>query len=150
MIDRFERFSLSIAEISRCWHKIASDAMEEYGLKGVYSVYFVVLYRYPQGLTAAQLGELCGRDKADVSRAVSLMEKQGLLQRIPNGGTGYRAALLLTERGQEVAEGISEKARAAVECASRGLPEEKRVVFHEALELICHNLLALSKDGLGR
>ena len=32
MISRFERFSTIIAAISRCWHKIAADAMEEYGL----------------------------------------------------------------------------------------------------------------------
>jgi len=27
MIDRFEHFSLAIAEISRCWRKLASEEM---------------------------------------------------------------------------------------------------------------------------
>ena len=33
MVDRFERFSFAISEISRCWHKIAAEEMEAYGLK---------------------------------------------------------------------------------------------------------------------
>ena len=28
MIERFERFSLAIAEISRCWHKLAGEEMK--------------------------------------------------------------------------------------------------------------------------
>ena len=29
MLDRFERFSFAIAEISRCWRKLASDEQKE-------------------------------------------------------------------------------------------------------------------------
>ena len=36
----------------------------------------------------------------------------------------------------------------ATEYASRGLPDDKRGVFYEALELICENLQMLSKEGL--
>lgn len=34
--------------------------METYGLKGPYAHYLVVMTRYPQGITAAQLGQECG------------------------------------------------------------------------------------------
>ena len=34
MIERFERFSFAISEISRYWHKITATEMEKYGLKG--------------------------------------------------------------------------------------------------------------------
>lgn len=34
MVERFERFSLAIAESSRCWHKLAGEEMKVYGLKG--------------------------------------------------------------------------------------------------------------------
>ncbi len=148
MIARFERFSYTIAEISRCWHRIAGEEMRQYGLNGSASVYFTVLYRCPEGITAAQLGELCGRDKAEVSRTVSLLEKKGLITRRDEGGKAYRAMVKLTAAGKEVAEQINQKASAAVERASRGLPEEKRQVFYEALELITENLQKLSKEGL--
>ena len=33
MVERFERFSLAIFEISRYWHKLAAEEMSAYGLK---------------------------------------------------------------------------------------------------------------------
>lgn len=145
MVERFEKFSYFISEISRHWHKIASDVMEKYGLKGPYSVYFTSLYRYPEGLTAAKLSEICSRDKADVSRAISLMEKNGLVLR---EGTNYRALLKLTKEGITVAEQIKTNAEAAVEYGGKGLTNEQRDTFYEALEVICDNLQELSKEGL--
>ena len=148
MIHRFERFSYAISEISRCWHRIAGEEMGKYDLKGSFSVYFTTLYRYPEGVTAAQLGELCSRDKADVSRAMALLEKKGLVTRQEADGKAYRAKLILTEEGMVLAEHINQKAGAAVEYASQGLPADKRAVFYEALELITANLQKLSKEGL--
>ena len=144
MIDRFERFSFSISEIYRYWHKIASDVMEQYGMKGPYAVYFTTLYQYPQGLTASRLAELCSRDKADVSRAVSGMEKQGLLSK---QGSSYRATLTLTEEGQNVARQVNDKAMAAVTYGGRGLTDTQREVFYHCLDTIASNLQLLSKEG---
>jgi len=148
MIDRFERFSYAISEISRCWHRIAAEEMEEYGLKGPYALYFTTLYRYPQGITAAQLCELCGRDKADASRAVGRLESMGLVNKENSGKNAYHALLRLTDQGKQVAIQINKKAKTAVEWASMGLSAENRAVFYEALELITANLQNLSKDGL--
>ena len=36
--ERFEKFSLAISEISRCWHKLAGDEMLRYGLKGPHAI----------------------------------------------------------------------------------------------------------------
>ena len=148
MIGRFERFSYSISEISRLWHRIAGEEMKKYDLKGSYSVYFTTLYRFPAGLTAAQMVDLCSRDKADVSRAMSLLESKGLVCRIDPDGKTYRAPLALTDQGREIAQHINARAKAAVELASHGLPDEKREIFYEALELITTNLQKLSRDGI--
>ena len=148
MIGRFERFSYSISEISRLWHRIAGEEMKKYDLKGSYSVYFTTLYRFPAGLTAAQMVDLCSRDKADVSRAMSLLESKGLVCRIDPDGKTYRAPLALTDQGREIAQHINARAKAAVELASIGLPDEKREIFYEALELITTNLQKLSRDGI--
>ena len=148
MINRFERFSYSISEISRLWHRIAGEEMSKYDLKGAYSVYFTTMYRFPEGITAAQLVEQCSRDKADVSRAMALLEKKELVAKSDPEAKAYRALIKLTPAGREVAKQINEKAQAAVELASLGLPEEKRAIFYEALELITANLQKLSRDGL--
>ena len=148
MIDRFERFSFAISEISRCWHRIAGDVMGSYGLKGPYAVYFTALYRYDEGITAAQLGEICSRDKADVSRAMSQLTQLGLVEKCDSETRAYRTRLKLTAEGVKLAEDINSKAIVAVENASQGLPTEKRIVFYEALDLITGNLQKLSKTGL--
>lgn len=147
MIDRFEKFSLAISEIHRYWHKIAADVMEKHGLKGPYATYFTTMYRYPDGVTSAKLAELCSRDKADVSRAISAMEKSGLVER-DGANNNYRAPLRLTEKGRSIAQDINTKAAAAVERGGQGLSDADRETFYAALELITSNLQKLTEMGL--
>lgn len=148
MVDRFERFSLAISEIYRHWHRIAADEMEKYGLKGPYAVYFTTMYRYEDGITAARLCELCGRDKSDVSRAVACLEKKGLVKKECVNRNLYRARLTLTEEGKKAAQDINQRAMLAVEYGGKGLSEEKREIFYDALETIVSNLQILSEQGL--
>lgn len=148
MLDRFARFSLAIAEIDRCWHKLAAEEMAKYDLNSPHAVYLNTLYQYEDGITAAKLGELCCKNKADVSRMVSIMEKRGLVRRERVGGNLYRARLLLTEEGKQAAEHVRQRAALAVELAGEGLSDGDREIFYSALELITANLQTLSKNGL--
>ena len=146
MLSRFERFSFVIFEISRHWHKIAADVMEKYGLKGPHVIYLIALKRSGGGITAARLCALCNRDKADVSRAISLMEKQGLVSR--EGENSYRALLSLTPTGNEAADHVCKLAQTAVELASKDISDEYREAFYEALESVALNLQKVSSEGL--
>lgn len=148
MLDRFERFSLSIFEITRHWHKITSEEMEKFGLKGTHSIYLLAMRQHPEGVTATQLGELCGRDKADVSRMVSIMEEKGLVIRENVTQNLYRGLLKLTEEGAAAAEFVCRRVMVAVDLAGKGLDEMRRTSFYEALELISGNLRRISSDGL--
>ena len=148
MIDRFERFSFSIAEIYRYWHKIAADEMEKYGLKGPYAVYLTTMYRFPDGITATQLSEYCSKDKSDVSRAMTLMEKKGLVKKTGVNQNLYRARIQLTEEGLNAAAHVRQRAGIAVELAGAGISEADRAVFYETLEHIASNLQTISTDGL--
>ena len=148
MLDRFERFSFSIFEITRHWHKITSDEMEKYGLKGTHCVYLLAMHQHPGGITATQLGEICGRDKADVSRMVSSMEQKGLVTREAVSKNLYRGLLKLTEEGLAAADFVCQRVKVAVELASKGLDETRRNLFYDALELISGNLRRISEEGL--
>ncbi len=150
MLHRFERFSLSISEIRRCWHKLAAEELAPYGLSSPHAVYLNALYQNENGITAARLGELCCKNKADVSRMVAIMEQRGLVQRESNGKNMYRALLKLTDTGKEAAVHVRERAAYAVEMAGAGLSDEQREIFYNALELITANLQTLSRDGLPR
>ena len=148
MLERFARFSLAIAEIDRCWHKLAAEEMAKYGLNSPHAVYLTALYQFEEGITAARLGELCCKNKADVSRMVSIMEKKGLVYRESTGENMYRALLKLTQEGKTAAKLVQERVALAVELAGAGLSEEDRAVFYDALERITTNLQALSEEGL--
>ena len=148
MIDRFEKFSLAIAEINRCWHKIAAEELSKYSLKSSHVTYLLTLARYPEGLTAPKLAELCDRDKADVSRMLSILEAKGLVTKDGIGGSRYRGCLRLTPEGQSVAKELSQRAERAVEQAGAGLTEENRTVFYESLATITKNLRRICQEGL--
>ena len=115
--------------------------------KGQRRIADFITARYDEAafMTAARLGELCGKDKADVSRMMSIMEKKELVKK---EGSSYRARLMLTPAGMEAAEHVRSRATLAVERASRGLSDERRAVFYEALELIVSNLQNICEEGL--
>ena len=148
MLNRFSRFSLAIAEIDRCWHKLAAEEMAKYGLNSPHAVYLTTLSGFKEGITAARLGELCGKNKADVSRMVGILEQKGLVRKEAVGGNLYRARLLLTEEGRQAAEHVQQRAALAVELAGSGMTEEEREVFYRCLEQITANLQELSREGL--
>ena len=148
MLNRFTRFSLAVSEINRCWHKLAAEEMARYELNSAHAVYLTALYDYADGITAAKLGELCGKNKADVSRMIAILEKKGLVRKEAVGGNLYRAQLRLTEEGMLAAEHVQCRAALAVELAGCGMTDADREIFYRCLENITANLQALSKEGL--
>ena len=148
MLDRFSRFSYAITEISRHWHRLTTDEMAKYGLKGTHSIYLLTLIQYPDGLTAPQLCETCDRDKADVSRMMAIMEEKGLVCKECNGNSKYRGIFRLTESGIAAAEYVRHRANLAVALAGKDLTAENREIFYESMESILANLRQLSKNGL--
>lgn len=148
MIQRFEQFTSTISDIYRSIQKIERDEMEQYGLKGAYAQYLLVMDRYPEGITATALCEQCDKDKAAVSRILSEMEARGLAQR-PSGAAGsYRAPIRLTEQGRSAAQFVRDRAGLAAELAGTGLSDANRKIFYASLQLIASNLRAICKDGI--
>lgn len=148
MVERFERFSLAIFEISKHWHKIAGEEMAKYGLKGQHATYLLAIANCEDGITAPQICESCGKDKADVSRMMSIMEQKGLVTKESVHQNMYRGVFKLTEKGEEAVEHVRRRASLAVELAGRDLDDERRTIFYGALESIVLNLREISKEGL--
>ena len=148
MLNRFARFSLAISEIDRCWHKLAAEAMAKYELNSPHAVYLTTLCDFSEGITAAKLGELCCKNKADVSRMVRILEKKGLVRKEAVGRNLYRAKLVLTDEGKHAAQYVQERAALAVELAGSGMSDTDRGIFYRCLENITANLQTLSKEGL--
>lgn len=148
MISKYESFSLSISSMYHDIQRIERTEMAKFGLKGPHAQCLLAMNRYPQGITAAQLCDICEKDKAAISRTVSELEQAGLVCRGDRNGSCYRAPLILTEQGKAAADSVSIRAQHAVERAGEGLDDSQREVFYRVLALIAGNLHAICKDGL--
>ncbi len=146
MIDRFERFSIALFNISHYWNRIASEEMKKHDLKGAYALYLITLYNHPEEITAARLADLCKRDKADVSRAIASFQKKGIAE--PYGTNRYRAPIRLTDDGREVAGQIKERASQVLEAAGRGMDDEMRANMYQCLDIIAVNMKAIIEKSL--
>ncbi len=150
MIQRFEQFSYSISGIYRLILKLEKEEMEKYGYRGAFALYLSIMSRYPGGITATRLCELCDRDKAGVSRIINEMEEKGLVRRECRRDNAYRAKLTLTDEGKRAAAIVKRAAELAVTEAGRGLSDDDRKVLYSSLELIESNLKRISDDGINK
>lgn len=148
MESRYELLSGSISSMYHDIQKIERTEMARYGLKGPHAQCLLAMKKHPEGITAARLCEVCEKDKAAVSRILAELEEAGMILRENRNGSRYRAILLLTDRGQEAAAAVVEKARLAVELAGKGFGAEEREVFYRVLSIISGNLHKLCRDGL--
>lgn len=148
MVSRYESFSTCISCMYHDIQRIERVEMARYGLKGPHAQCLLAMSRYPEGITAVRLCEVCEKDKAAISRIVAELEQMGMVRRTEHNGTRYRASLTLTEQGQTAAKAVEEKARLAVERAGAGLDDKSREVFYSVLALIAGNLHVICKNGL--
>ncbi len=140
MIHRFESFVTGITVCYKYIQRIKSMEMVEFGLKGTHAMCLFYLLQNPDGLTAAQLSTLCGEDKAAISRTVS--ELRALDYIAPESGKNYRTPLLLTEKGQSIAQKVDTLIESWVTAGGDGLTEQQRTDFYQSLSMIASNLKA--------
>ena len=146
MSGKYERFSTSIASISRDIQRIERTEMAKCGLTGPCAQSLLTIGRFPEGIPAARLAQLCEKDKAAISRTVAELEQAGLVRRA--GASRYRANLQLTEAGRKVAASIGKRAQLAVELAGEGLSAGQLEGFYQVLDHIAQRLHTLGKTGL--
>ena len=147
MLSRFETFICSVTEIEQYWRRLAAAEMKKYGLKGGYVIYFTRLYDHPEGLTATQLQRVCGRDKADISRDMAVLEERGLLCKDRTHGR-YRALISLTEKGRNLTSEIIRRAELGVKCIGEKFSDDERSCFYRMLDAITGDMRRMSESGL--
>ena len=148
MTSKYELFSSTVNCLSRDIQRIEKTEMAKFGLKGPHAQCLLSMKRYSEGITAAELCDLCEKDKAAISRTLSELEQRGLIRRVERNGIRYRSRLMLTEAGMEAAGAVSHRAQQAVEQAGAGLDDEKCEIFYQVLALITKNLHTICRDGL--
>lgn len=148
MLGRFEQFCSAISSIHLSIQRIERAEMTKYGLKGPHAQCLLMMGQYPQGITAARLCQICDKDKAAISRAVSELEQAGMVLRRDPEGRRYRSKLYLTEEGAVLAERIKQLVHVAVAQASQGYDVQTRDTFVSVLNMIAGNLQTICREGL--
>ena len=139
--ERFLPFILSIDRISKNIKRIKDNVMEKYSLRSAHVMCIFNLVKSPDGLNSTELAEICGVDKAFISRVTAELENRGYIERKQNSqGSIYKSKFSLTEAGLEVNKYISKKIAEIMGEVSGEIPDHKLKVFYEVLSIIDENI----------
>ena len=139
MEERFQAFTVLVSNLNRCIYKIKTEEIAEYNLKSSHVSCIYYIYRYGS-LTPKELCDLCGEDKANISRALKYLEENQYLIINNDLNKKYQRPIVLTENGVKIGKHLSEKINEILSIASEGLSEEKRNIMYEGLSLINNRL----------
>lgn len=139
MQQRFRTFTLLNAQISRCLRRIKTEEMADIKLKSGHVSCLHYLYEIGP-MTAKELCEVCEEDKANISRSMEYLEKNGYLIPDPEETGRYKRRYILTEKGVEAAALLDEKIERMLALAGEGVSEEDRLIMYATLTKISANL----------
>ena len=139
MKSRFETFTVLITKINRNIRKIKNQEMAEYDLKSPHISCLYYLYT-AESMTETELCEKCEEDKATISRSIEYLERNGYLTCETKTAKRYKSPLILTEKGKQVGQKISDKVNRFLETVSAALSEEERVSLYRSLSIISESL----------
>lgn len=146
MLDRFNEFTLLINNIYRSIYKIKSIEIKEFALKPQHlsCLYYLFIH---EKLTSKDLCDICGEDKAAISRALDYLEENEYVACDSEAKKRYKAFFYLTAKGKDIGQKINEKILMALENAGEGITNDERVLLYKILHLINDNLNEMIKKG---
>lgn len=149
MIRRFAVLASNISIIYKAVKRVQKRLMKEYGLKGNHAMCLFYLMQNKEGLTASQLSDLIGIDKAAVSRLVTTLFKSGYIEyRDFKGGKKYNTIIVLSEQGEAIADKLNEIVCWYMDKFGSGVSEKDRVTLYCSLRTIANNLTDGVKQGI--
>ncbi|MBQ8004072.1 MAG: winged helix-turn-helix transcriptional regulator [Oscillospiraceae bacterium] len=142
MTERFEKFTKEVATAGKCISKIKAHEMKQFDLRGGCVMCLFFIGQSKDGLTATEICELCGEDKAGVSRTLSTLRERGYID-ASDYGVKYRARFRVTDSGREVCDSVRNAICRAVTSAGGNLSDEERDIFYRVFEKINSRLLSI-------
>ena len=145
--DHLEQFTLTLADVLKSIKKLKDQRMSAYGLRSSHVMVLYILGRTPDGLTPAELSDASSVDKALISRIISELTEKGFVTTAPSGGKRYKARLLLTTEGRNVANYIASAVSTIQQKVSGDISKEDLEVFYRTLFILQTNFRNLAEEG---
>ncbi len=127
---------LTVHTLGRALH----DAATAEGLSRTQGMILGLLAGHPDGVTATRLRQWVGITAASMSTALADLERDGLIERIPNPHDARSMLIHLSERGYQRLQTFPRIIEAIDRRVFAGFSEEDRVLLKNLLERIRLNL----------
>lgn len=146
--DRFMRFSRATDAIIKNLQRYKNEKLQSFGLKSMHLMFLYNLDKAKDGLTAGELSDVCGVDKAFISRMTAELRKAGYVAYSESKPERfhYRKKLILTEYGKKVMESVNNMIKDAVAKISDGVSSEQIEIFYDVLYKLDTNLSTILTD----
>ena len=139
--ERFVPFVLYTERIAKNIKRLADKKMAPYGIRSAHIMCILQLAKSEIGLSSAELSNVCGVDKAFISRITSeLMEKNYISRDIGPKQGKYKTKFLLTEEGVKIHQIINDFISQFIKKVSKNTPVRKLEIFYEVLSSIDNEL----------
>ena len=92
------------------------------------------------GLTQAQLCERVRIEQPTMARTLARMERDGLIDRLPDPVDGRRSLVTLTKRARDIEDDLIAAARRVNSAATRRLTKSQIATFMQTMDAIIGNL----------
>lgn len=143
--DIFSIFTNLITNIQRCINTIKDKKMKEIGLKSGYVSCLYYLNKLGP-LSQSELCDVCDENKAAICRKVEYLAKNNYVEKEAINNAKYKNPIILTTKGKEIADYITNKVNEIIIKASVDLNDHDRDILYSSLETVNLNLKKLIKE----
>ena len=135
--ERFVPFVLYTERIAKNIKRLADKKMAPYGLRSAHIMCILQLAKSKNGLSSVELSDVCGVDKAFISRITTeLSEKNYIIREIGPKQGKYKTKFLLTDEGVKINTILNEIIADFIKQISKNTPVKKLEVFYDVLSSI--------------
>lgn len=119
--------------------------IEKYGIKQGQFEYFLLIYSSP-GINQLELARLKRVGKASVTKALKILEDDGLVRRITDEKDKRNTLCYITPKGEVIVDGLMHVKTIAEKELFEGFRDEDKQIFYNYMSLLYHNSKALVAD----
>ena len=95
---------------------------------------------HKDGQTQQELSEQAGKDKGNITRMISNLEKKNILVRIPNHADGRSKLIYLTKKGMDCRKALNPIVNKTLKEAQESIPKEEMELCKSVLKKVFDNL----------
>ena len=146
--ERFEEFSSLISCIHGNIQKLKARYTTQLGLKSVHVFWLYLLRIHPEGMSASELAAAVQSNRSLISRELDTLFDKDIIYTRGNGDKRrYGWKLMLTGKGEQLADVISAVITDTQNIVSQDISEEDLITFYRTLKTLANKFDQLTENN---